>query len=199
MMVISMSETPIRLIVGLGNPGPDYAATRHNAGFWWVDALARRAGVTLRAEGKFQGLAGRARLGGQEVWLLEPQTYMNLSGQSVLALAQFYKILPNEILVVHDELDLPPGVAKLKQGGGHGGHNGLRDIAARLSTPEFWRLRVGIGHPGQKNEVASFVLKPPLKEEAQLIEDSLWKAEGLIDDIVNGRWASAMKALHTAN
>lgn len=195
---MSMSDTPIRLIVGLGNPGPEYAATRHNAGFWWVDALARRAGITLRSEGKFQGLAGRAQLGGQDVWLLQPQTFMNLSGQSVLALAQFYKILPNEILVVHDELDLPPGVAKLKQGGGHGGHNGLRDIAARLSTPEFWRLRVGIGHPGQKNEVASFVLKPPRKEEAQLIEDSLWKAEGLIDDIVNGRWAAAMKALHTA-
>lgn len=192
-----MSKT-IKLIVGLGNPGPEYVDTRHNAGFWWVDAVARSAGVQLRPEGKFHGLAGRARIGGQEVWLLQPQTYMNLSGKAVLALAHFYKILPDEILVVHDELDLPPGSAKLKQGGGHGGHNGLKDIAACLSTPNFWRLRLGIGHPGEKNAVVSFVLKPPRREEFDAIDAAMIRAESILPQLVAGDFSAAMKTLHTA-
>ncbi|MDR3427655.1 aminoacyl-tRNA hydrolase [Silvimonas sp.] len=187
----------IKLIVGLGNPGAEYAATRHNAGFWWVDELAREGGVSLRHDSKFHGLAGKARLHGEEVWLLQPQTFMNRSGLSVVALAQFYKILPDEILVVHDELDIPPGQAKLKQGGGNGGHNGLKDIQAHLSTPNFWRLRLGIGHPGDRNEVVSFVLKPPRREEQELIDDAMVRAQNLLPRMLKGEMNIAMQQLHT--
>lgn len=138
----------IKLFVGLGNPGPDYEATRHNAGFWWIDALARELKVNLVPERSYYGLAGRTSVNGQSVWLLQPQTFMNLSGKSVASLARFFKIQPEEILVVHDELDLPPGQVKLKRGGSHAGHNGLRDIHAQLGSPDYWRLRIGIGHPG---------------------------------------------------
>jgi peptidyl-tRNA hydrolase, PTH1 family len=141
----------LRLLVGLGNPGAEYEHTRHNAGFWWLDAAARRLGVTLRAERQYQGLAARAS--SPQVWLLQPMTYMNLSGQSVAALARFYKIAAEEILVVHDELDLMPGQARLKLGGSAAGHNGLKSIQAQLGTADFWRLRLGIGHPGVKAEV----------------------------------------------
>ena len=141
------TASPIRLVVGLGNPGPEYVDTRHNAGFWWVDALAHDLRAVLKPEGKFLGLAGRAQYEDRDVWLLQPTTFMNRSGQSVAALARFYKILPNEILVVHDELDLLPGDVKLKLGGSHAGHNGLKDIQAMLGTADFWRLRLGIGHP----------------------------------------------------
>ena len=189
----------IRLIVGLGNPGIEYAATRHNAGFWWVDEIARREGVTLRAESKFQGLAVKVRLAGQEVWLLEPQMYMNASGRSVVALANFYKILPHEILIVHDELDLLPGVVKLKYGGGHGGHNGLKDITASLSSPNFWRLRLGIGHPGDKSQVVDFVLKPPQRAETELIEVASQQALEILPEMVNGQFEQAMHRLHTMN
>ena len=147
----------IKLLVGLGNPGPEYEHTRHNAGFWWVDAAARRLGARLAAERAFFGLAGRAGHAEGPVWLLEPQTYMNLSGKAVAALARFYKITPQEVLVVHDELDLPPGQMRLKFGGGHAGHNGLRDIHAQLGSPDYWRLRLGIGHPGVKAEVANYL------------------------------------------
>ncbi|WP_028451790.1 aminoacyl-tRNA hydrolase [Chitinilyticum aquatile] len=188
---------PIRLIVGLGNPGSEYAATRHNAGFWLVDTLAREAGANLRLDSKFHGLAGRGRLHGQDVWFLEPQTYMNRSGLAVVALAQFYKILPDEILVIHDELDIAPGQLKLKQGGGNGGHNGLKDIQSHLSTPHFWRLRVGIGHPGNKAEVASFVLKPPRREEQQLIDEALLRAEKGMPLLLAGDMGKAMAQLHT--
>lgn len=189
----------IRLIVGLGNPGAEYAATRHNAGFWWVDAIARREGVTLRLESKFRGLAGKARIAGQEVWLLEPQTFMNRSGQSVVALANFYKILPDEILIVHDELDLAPGTARLKHGGGHGGHNGLKDIHAHLGTPNYWRLRLGIGHPGDRAQVVNFVLKPPRQEEASLIDVAGEQALDILPELVQGRFEEAMHRLHTMN
>ncbi|MBS1155820.1 MAG: peptidyl-tRNA hydrolase [Proteobacteria bacterium] len=187
----------IKLIVGLGNPGAEYALTRHNAGFWFVDELARTAGVQLRHESKFHGLVAKARLEGQEVWLLQPQTFMNRSGLSVVALAQFYRILPDEILVVHDELDIPPGQIKLKQGGGNGGHNGLKDIQAHLSTPAFWRLRVGIGHPGNKGEVASYVLKPARKEEQEGIDDCLNRAHIVLPKILAGEMGPAMQLLHT--
>lgn len=163
----------IKLFVGLGNPGPDYEATRHNAGFWWIDGLARELKVSLVPERSYYGLAGRTSVNGQSVWLLQPQTFMNLSGKSVASLARFFKIQPEEILVVHDELDLPPGQVKLKRGGSHAGHNGLRDIHAQLGSPDYWRLRIGIGHPGEKSEVANWVLKKPAPDQRTLIEDSI--------------------------
>ena len=163
----------IKLFVVLGNTGPHYEATRHHAGFWWIDALARELKVSLLPERTYYGLAGRTSVNGQSVWLLQPQTFMNLSGKSVASLARFFKIQPEEILVVHDELDLPPGQVKLKRGGSHAGHNGLRDIHAQLGSPNYWRLRIGIGHPGEKSEVANWVLKKPAPDQRTLIEDSI--------------------------
>jgi len=191
-----MSE-PIRLIVGLGNPGREYEDTRHNAGFWWVDELARQHGVNFKTESKFHGLAARATLHGHEVHLLKPQTFMNVSGRAVVALALFYKILPDRILVVHDELDLPPGSAKLKLGGGHGGHNGLKDIIAHLGTKDFWRLRVGIGHPGERDEVVNYVLNAPRKEEQGLIEEAMQHAQDVAPLIIEGKMEAAMLKLHS--
>ena len=163
----------IKLFVGLGNPGPDYEATRHNAGFWWTDALARELKLSLAPERGFWGLVARASVQGQALWLLQPQTFMNLSGKSVAALARFYKITPPEIVVVHDELDLSPGQVKLKRGGGHAGHNGLRDTHAQLGSSDYWRLRIGIGHPGDRTDVANWVLKKPPTDQRTLIEDSI--------------------------
>lgn len=190
-------DNGIRLIVGLGNPGKEYEATRHNAGFWLVERLATDGHAVFRAEAKFHGLAAKTSLERQEVWLLKPQTYMNASGRSVAALAAFYKIAPSEILVVHDELDLPPGAAKLKKGGGHAGHNGLRDIAAALKTPDFWRLRLGIGHPGDRARVADFVLHPPRKEEAEAIGEALEQSLAVVGPLARGDFAGAMRRLHT--
>ena len=187
----------IKLIVGLGNPGAEYANTRHNAGFWWVDCVAHDESISLRPESKFHGLAGRVGNGSDELWLLQPQTYMNRSGLSVVALARFYKVTPEQILVVHDELDLPPGVAKLKQGGGHGGHNGLKDIIAHLGGPNFWRLRLGIGHPGDRNEVANFVLKPPRQEEQRVIDDAIDVSLKVLPLLRKGDFPKAMHQLHT--
>ena len=160
----------IRLIAGLGNPGPEYADTRHNAGFWFVDEAARLLKTSLQMERGHFGLVARANMAGQSIWLVEPQTYMNLSGKSVASLARFFKIAPEEVLVVHDELDLPPGEAKLKKGGGHAGHNGLRDIHAQLGSADYWRLRIGIGHPGNRNEVANGVLKKPSQDDRIAIQ-----------------------------
>jgi PTH1 family peptidyl-tRNA hydrolase len=189
--------TSIRLIVGLGNPGREYEATRHNVGFWWVDELAHFDNVTLRNENKFRGDVARAVLSGCEVFLLKPQTFMNTSGFSVGALAKFYKITPAEILVVHDELDLPPGSAKLKMGGGHGGHNGLRDVIAQLGSKEFWRLRLGIGHPGERSGVSNFVLGSPSKAEKALIEEAMQRAQDVVSLIVEGKSGAAMLKLHS--
>ena len=164
------------MIVGLGNPGSEYARTRHNAGFWFVDELARKTGAFFRDERKFQGEVCRTRIGDSDVWLLKPSTYMNRSGDAVVALALYYKITPDQILVVHDELDLPPGCMKIKQGGGNAGHNGLKDISAKLSTPNFWRLRLGTGHPrtlGMAQQVADFVLSAPSSEHEAAIEDCI--------------------------
>jgi PTH1 family peptidyl-tRNA hydrolase len=190
--------TAIRLVVGLGNPGAEYEKTRHNAGFWLVDELAWQHKAALRAEGKYFGEVARAVLPGGDLWLLKPMTYMNLSGQAVGALARFYKIAPEEILVVHDELDLPPGAARFKQGGGHGGHNGLKDIIAKIGSPNFWRLRIGIGHPGDRNEVANFVLKKARAEEQQAIDDAIAKAMQVMAQAIAGDMPAAMKTLHTA-
>ena len=188
----------IRLIVGLGNPGREYESTRHNAGFWWVDELARLQKLSFRSEAKFHGLTARGQLHGHEVLLLKPQKFMNVSGRAVGALAQFYKIEPAEMLVVHDELDLPPGVARLKLGGGHGGHNGLKDIIAHLGTRDFWRLRFGIGHPGEGADVASFVLNDPRREERELIEEAMQKAQNVAHLVIEGKTEAAMLKLHSA-
>jgi len=184
-------QTGPRLVVGLGNPGAEYSETRHNAGFWFCERLAARLGASLAREARFHGLVGNARNAG--VWLLLPQTYMNRCGQSVGALARFYRIAPGEILVVHDELDLPPGQLKLKFGGGAGGHNGLKDITAHLGTQDYWRLRIGIGHPGSRDEVVDYVLKPPRREEAAEIEAALDRALELWPFIARADWNAAMQ------
>jgi PTH1 family peptidyl-tRNA hydrolase len=187
----------IKLFVGLGNPGTEYEATRHNAGFWWVDALARELKLSLVADRSYHGLLARGNVNGQTVWLLEPQTYMNLSGKSVGALARFFKIAPQDILVVHDELDVPPGQAKLKFGGGHGGHNGLRDIHAQLGTGDYWRLRLGIGHPGDKNEVADWVLKKPAPADREAIEGCVARTLKAAPELLAGDMPKATLVVHT--
>ena len=191
----------IRLIVGLGNPGPEYQLTRHNAGFWLVDNLANSLpNCRLQRDTKMNALLAKTNIAGEEVWLLEPQTYMNRSGQSVGALARFYKILPDEVLVVHDELDLDPGVAKLKKGGSSGGHNGLKDITAALGTQDYWRLRIGIGHPRSLNSpqpVIDFVLHRPRKEEQNAIDEAIEKSLHIIPLLVSGKFEAATMQLHT--
>ncbi|WP_332877820.1 aminoacyl-tRNA hydrolase [Massilia sp. S19_KUP03_FR1] len=191
----------IRLIVGLGNPGPEYEQTRHNAGFWLVDQLANSLpGCRLQREARFNAFVAKTSIAGNDVWLLEPQTFMNRSGQSVGGLARFFKILPDEILVVHDELDLAPGVAKLKKGGSSGGHNGLKDITAALGTQDYWRLRLGIGHPrtmGIQQPVADFVLHRPRKEEQNLIEEAIDKSVRIMPLACEGKLDIATMQLHT--
>lgn len=192
-------QRPPRLIVGLGNPGADYAKTRHNAGFWFCDRLANDLGIALAKEARFHGIVGSARAGANTphgLWLLLPQTFMNRSGQAVRALTQFYRIEPDEILVVHDELDIPPGQLRLKFGGGLGGHNGLKDITAHLGTQDYWRLRVGIGHPGDRNEVANFVLKAPQRAEQESIEGALDRALLAWPALAKGEWPVAMQKLN---
>ncbi|GAB4464453.1 MAG: aminoacyl-tRNA hydrolase [Burkholderiaceae bacterium] len=191
----------IRLIVGLGNVGAEYEATRHNAGFWFVDAVARKAGAAFAQERKFHGEVARIRDHGRELWLLKPGTYMNRSGQAVVALALYYKILPAQILVAHDEVDLPPGAVKLKRGGGTAGHNGLKDVQAKLATADFWRLRLGVGHPrtlGLNQEVADFVLHPPGREHQHAIDEAIGRALEVVPQLVEGQFERAMMKLHRA-
>ena len=186
----------IRLLVGLGNPGPEYAATRHNAGFWFIDAAARALRVNLAPERSYFGIAGRASTAHGPVWLLQPMTFMNLSGKSVAALARFFKIEPAQILVVHDELDLMPGHMKLKLGGNPAGHNGLKDIHAQLGTADYWRLRLGIGHPGVKSEVVDYVLRKPPLAEREAIDKSIEQSIGALDLLLAGEMDRAMMAIH---
>jgi len=192
---------PIKLIVGLGNPGKKYENTRHNAGFWLVEELAAGHRLTLRNESKFRAFTAKLDTEAGRTWLLLPQTWMNESGSAVLALALFHKIQPDEMLVVHDELDLPPGGVKIKRGGGHAGHNGLRDIIAKLGASDFWRLRIGIGHPREiaasEQEVADFVLHAPSRDERALIEAAVERAMGVFDLILADNLAGAMHKLHT--
>jgi len=192
-----MAKQSIKLVVGLGNPGPEYEATRHNAGFWWVENLADAQRVRLRAQAKFFSRVARLTDGEHDCWLLLPTTFMNASGRAVQAFASFYKIAPDDILVVHDELDLPPGTARLKKGGGVAGHNGLKDISAKLG-PDFWRLRIGIGHPGNRDEVADYVLHPPRQEEAKLISSAVEQSLEVWSLIQTGEMEKAMHRLHTA-
>lgn len=189
--------TTLRLIVGLGNPGAEYENTRHNAGFWWLDQLAAQHRLVFRQEKQFHGLLTRLRTPEHDVFLLQPQIFMNASGRAVAALVNYYKIEPEQILVVHDELDLSPGVAKLKKAGGHGGHNGLKDIAAHLGVNTFWRLRIGVGHPGDRAEVTNFVLNPPRKEEMSLIEQAMDFSHQVATLMLSGKMDAAMLKLHS--
>ncbi len=189
-----MTAAAPRLIVGLGNPGSQYSETRHNAGFWFCERLADKLGARFSHESRFHGLVANAREAG--VWLLMPQTFMNRSGQAVGALARFYRIAPAEILVVHDELDIPPGQLRLKFGGGLGGHNGLKDSSAHLGTNDYWRLRIGIGHPGDRNEVVNYVLKPARREEQELIDEAIERALATWPKIAAGDWNSATQRLN---
>jgi PTH1 family peptidyl-tRNA hydrolase len=186
----------IRLLVGLGNPGPEYEATRHNAGFWWLDAVARKLGATLVNDRGYHGLVARVNRKEGPLWLIEPQTYMNLSGKSVASLARFFKIAPEEILVAHDELDLQPGQMKLKLGGSHAGHNGLKDIHAQLGSADYWRLRLGIGHPGVKAEVIDYVLKKPAPEQREAIEQCIARSLDALDLLLGGEMEKAMMKVH---
>lgn len=196
-----MSGTSLKLIVGLGNPGEKYARTRHNAGFWFADELARRYGGVFRAESRHQGELARVRVtldGGaqHEIWLLKPGTYMNKSGGAISSLANFYKVAPAEVLVAHDELDLPVGVARLKQGGGHGGHNGLRDTIATIGA-EFWRMRLGIGHPGHKDLVHDYVLQRAPVDQERAIEIAVNNAADVLPVLLSQGAEKAMNRLHT--
>jgi PTH1 family peptidyl-tRNA hydrolase len=188
----------IKLFVGLGNPGPEYEATRHNAGAWWIDALAGALKVSLAMDRSYHGFVARTTFNGQSVWLLQPQTFMNLSGKSVAALARFFKILPNEILVAHDELDIAPGEAKLKLGGSHAGHNGLRDIHAQLGSSDYWRLRLGVGHPGDKSEVVGWVLKKPSADHRIAIEQTIDRALKALPHLLAGDMDKATMLIHTS-
>jgi len=187
----------MKLVAGLGNPGRKYQATRHNAGFWWVERLAESAGVNLRMEARFHGRAGRLAPPHGDGWLLLPETFMNHSGRAVSSLTTFYRIAPAEVLVVHDELDLPPGTVKLKKGGGTGGHNGVSDIAAALGTKDFWRLRIGIGHPGVRDEVLEYVLHPPRSEERTAIDEAIARSLELWPLLTEAKMEAAMLKLHT--
>ena len=187
----------IKLIVGLGNPGPKYSETRHNAGFWFVEDLANQYHARFLPEKKFHGEVTRISLEGSDIWLLKPETFMNRSGLSVVSLASFYKIAPQNILVAHDEIDLKAGTARLKSGGGHGGHNGLRDIISHLGTKDFQRLRIGVDHPGSKDMVVDYVLKRPDAKDRQAIEDSIDDALRVLPKVAAGEWEKAMHQLHT--
>ena len=187
----------IKLIVGLGNPGKEYERTRHNAGFWWVDAIAEAKRAPWKKETKFSGFTTRVEEGGVEFLLLKPSTYMNESGRSVSAVLRFFKIEPAQMLVIHDELDLPPGAVKMKRGGGTGGHNGLTDIAESLDTKDFWRLRIGIGHPGDKDLVADYVLDKARRAEQDAIDPPFERSLELLPRLAKGKIIDAMTWLHT--
>jgi PTH1 family peptidyl-tRNA hydrolase len=187
----------IQLFVGLGNPGPEYRDTRHNAGFWWIDALAKSLKTSLVMEKNYHGMVARINLDGRPVWLLQPQTFMNLSGKSVASLANFFKIAPQQILVAHDELDIAPGEAKLKLGGSHAGHNGLRDIHDQLGTDQYWRLRLGVGHPGNKAEVVGWVLKKPSLDHRIAIDQTIDRTLKALPQFLAGDMETATRLVHT--
>jgi len=197
MSIHAVPQADIRLIVGLGNPGAQYQDTRHNAGFWFVDEVARIAGATLRPEPRFHGLAAKVMFDTHELWLLQPTTFMNRSGQATAALARFYKIAPEQILIAHDEIDLPVGQIKLKYAGGHGGHNGLRDLHAHLGTPNYWRLRLGVDHPGSKDLVVDYVLHAPSKVDRAKIDSTIDEACRQLPALLRGEAALVMNHLHS--
>ena len=187
----------IQLIVGLGNIGQEYAQTRHNAGWWMLDELAATWGASFREDKKYYAEVAKANTPQGEVWLMKPSTYMNKSGQAVGALANFFKIPVSDLLVLHDELDIPPGHVRLKKGGGNGGHNGLKDIQAKMGSADFWRVRLGIGHPGDRNLVSGFVLNKPSRDDREAIDDAIWRTRCEINDILSGDMEAAMRVLHS--
>lgn len=191
-------STGIDLIVGLGNPGTKYTQTRHNAGFWFVDEVARDYGATLKFDSKYDAEMGKCLIGEKTVWLMKPQTFMNLSGKSVGPFARFYKIPPERILVVHDELDFEPGIARMKKGGGAGGHNGISDIAQKTGSKDFYRLRIGIGRPDVNGKVDSWVLQRPTGADQRAIDDAIAECRRYVRDLVDGRFEEATTAIHSA-
>lgn len=195
---MSESALPVQLLVGLGNPGVQYSATRHNAGAWFVEQAAQSYSVKLQKEPKFQGLVGTASVDGQKMWFFLPSTFMNQSGQAVRAICDFYRIPPSSVLVAHDDLDFPPGMIRIKQEGGHGGHNGLRDIITHLNASNFLRLRIGIGHPGHRDQVHDYVLSPPSVADSDKIQTALHEAIRLLPDLSNGEIQKAIQKIHHA-
>jgi len=194
---MAAKKIDLKAIIGLGNPGPKYSETRHNAGFWFVEGVARDCSSRFSPQSKFMGEITDCMIGGNKIWCQKPDTFMNLSGQAVRALTSFYRIQPEQILVAHDEIDLPPGTVKLKFGGGHGGHNGLRDIISHLGTKDFYRLRIGVGHPGNKEQVPDYVLRKASKEDQQAIEDCIWDAQKIVPLLAEGELEKAMHQLHS--
>jgi PTH1 family peptidyl-tRNA hydrolase len=194
---MSARSIDLKVIVGLGNPGPKYTETRHNAGFWFIDEVAEKFSAVLRPDKKFHGEVAKITLQGKEIWLLKPDTFMNRSGLAVHSLLSFYRISAEQLLVAHDEIDLPPGTAKLKTGGGHGGHNGLRDIISQLGSKEFHRLRIGVGHPGSKDQVVDYVLHNASRDDRILIDRDIDDAVGVLPDLASGELERAMQTLHS--
>ena len=194
---MSVRSIDLKVIVGLGNPGPKYTETRHNAGFWFVEEVARKYGATFRQEKKFHGEVAKVNVQGKDIWLLKPDTFMNRSGLATNSLLSFYRITAEQLLVAHDEIDLPPGTAKLKTGGGHGGHNGLRDIINQLGTKDFHRLRIGVGHPGSKDQVVDYVLHNASRDERILIDRDIDDAVSVLPDLAEGSLEKAMMTLHS--
>jgi len=187
----------LKVIVGLGNPGPKYTETRHNAGFWFIEEVARKYSATFRQEKKFHGEVAKISLQGKDIWLLKPGTFMNRSGLATQSLLSFYRITADQLLVAHDEIDLPPGTAKLKTGGGHGGHNGLRDIISQLGSKDFHRLRIGVGHPGSKDQVVDYVLRKPSLDDHIMISRDIDDAVAVMPDLASGAFEQAMQKLHS--
>jgi PTH1 family peptidyl-tRNA hydrolase len=194
---MAVRSIDLRVIVGLGNPGSKYTETRHNAGFWFIDEVARKYGATFRPDKKFHGEVAKISLEGKEIWLLKPDTFMNRSGLAVQGLLSFYRITAEQLLVAHDEIDLPPGTAKLKTGGGHGGHNGLRDIIGQLGTKDFHRLRIGVGHPGSKDQVVDYVLHNASRDDRILIDRDIDDAVSVMPELASGALELAMQKLHS--
>jgi PTH1 family peptidyl-tRNA hydrolase len=194
---MSARSIDLKVIVGLGNPGPKYTETRHNAGFWFVEEVARKYGATFRQEKKFHGEVAKVNVQGSDIWLLKPGTFMNRSGLATNSLLSFYRISADQLLVAHDEIDLPPGTAKLKTGGGHGGHNGLRDIISQLGTKDFHRLRIGVGHPGSKEQVVDYVLNNASRDDRILIDRDIDDAVSVLPELSSGALEKAMQILHS--
>jgi len=194
---MAVRSIDLRVIVGLGNPGPKYTETRHNAGFWFIEEVARKYSATFRPDKKFHGEVAKISLEGKEIWLLKPGTFMNRSGLAVQSLLSFYRFTAEQLLVVHDEIDLPPGTAKLKTGGGHGGHNGLRDIISQLGSKDFHRLRIGVGHPGSKDQVVDYVLHDASRDDRILIDRDIDDAVSVMPELASGALEQAMQKLHS--
>jgi PTH1 family peptidyl-tRNA hydrolase len=194
---MSVRSIDLRIIVGLGNPGPKYTETRHNAGFWFVEEVARKYGATFRQEKKFHGEIAKVNVQSKDIWLLKPDTFMNRSGLATHSMLSFYRISAEQLLVAHDEIDLPPGTARLKTGGGHGGHNGLRDIINQLGSKDFHRLRIGVGHPGSKDQVVDYVLHNASRDERILIDRDIDDAVSVLPDLADGSLEKAMMTLHS--